>query len=61
MKQKHMKTLFKPALHLIAIAALCAALSACSQPGLSNAAGFPSYGNQTAASGQFEAPSIMDY
>jgi hypothetical protein len=58
-----MKNLIKTAPRLVAIAALCALASACSQPVASTADGFPSYSAQAAVSAPstYVAPSIMDY
>jgi len=58
-----MKNLIKTANRLIAVAALCALASACSQPIASTADGFPSYGSQASVSAPstYVAPSIMDY
>lgn len=56
-----MKNLLKTTSRLLLAVALCAAVSACGQAGSVGSSGFPSYGSQAAASGQYAAPSIMDY
>ena len=55
------RVLMKILMNLFAAAALCAALGACSTPNSLAGANFPTYGSQSAVSGQFIPPSIMDY
>ncbi len=60
--ESFMKKLFKTSTRILAALAVCAALSACGQvPSLSSAGNFPTYGGQASVSGQFVAPTIMDY
>jgi len=58
-----MKSLLKATVRILAAAAICAAVSACSQPGYTSAGNmsFPTYSSQAAVTGGFSAPSIMDY
>ncbi len=55
-----MKNLLKNTTRILALVAVCAALSGCGQP-TSVSSNFPSYGGQAAAAGSFVAPTIMDY